>query len=171
MSAMEDAMSPHLARPLLHTAHLVTFAVLLATGLLLFVPSLRAAVTGGYSLLIRETHRWGGVAFVALPAAIIVRAGARSVFVPPAERTLRTAWQGLHLGVTVLLGVVLTLTGFVLWGKRLAPEPILELSRTLHDWLTYGAVVLLAVHLGEVGVAAVVARVSAGAAAARQPRM
>ena len=165
-------MSRNLARVLLHTTHLVIFGMLLATGVLLFVPSLRAAVTGGYSLLIREVHRWAGVAFVAMPAVILAGARARNVFAPPAERTLRTAWQGLHLAVTVVMGGVLTLTGFVLWSKRLAPEPLAELSRTLHAWLTYGAVALLAVHLGEVGVAAVVACTGAGAAsAAGQPRV
>jgi len=159
-------MAPHLARLLLHTAHLVTFVVLVATGLLLLVPTLRAAVTGGYSLLIRETHRWGGVAFLVLPAVIVARAGARSVFVSPADRTLRAVWQGLHLGITIAIGGVLTLTGFALWSKRLVPEPITELSRTLHDWLTYGAIVLLAAHLGEVAVAAVVARIAAGTTSA-----
>jgi hypothetical protein len=165
MSESPDTIAPHVARVLLHTAHLATFVVLVATGLLLLVPTLRAAVTGGYSLIIREVHSWGGVAFLVLPAVIVACAGARSVFGPPADRTLRGLWQGLHLGVTVAMGGALTLTGFALWSKRLVPEPITEVSRTLHDWLTYGAIVLLAAHLGEVGVAAVVARIAAGTTA------
>jgi len=35
----------------------------------------------------------------------------------------------------------------------------------MHDWFTYAAVVLVAAHLLEVGVAAVVARITAGVTA------
>ena len=94
-------MSTALARPLLHTAHLLTFALLFATGLLLFLPGLRGAVTGGHSLLIRNAHRWGGVAFVVLPLLIMLRFGVRSLAAAPAARTLRTLWQGGHVGLTV----------------------------------------------------------------------
>lgn len=161
-------MSSALARPLLHTAHLLTFTVLLVTGLLLYVPGLRAAVTGGYSLLIRDTHRWGGVAFAALPVMIVLRFGVRNVFVPPAQRTLRTFWQGLHVAITVLMAAVFTVSGFVLWGKRLVTESLLEASRSAHDGLTYVAAILVAAHLLEVGLAAVVARIRAASAASAQ---
>jgi cytochrome b subunit of formate dehydrogenase len=154
-------MSPALARPLLHTVHLATFLALLVTGLLLLVPGLRAAVTGGYSLLIRETHRWGGVAFTVLPVAIVAGAGARTVFVAHSQRTARTLWQGTHVALTVAMGVVFTVTGFVLWGKQLAPDAIVDVSRLAHDWLTYAAAVLVVAHLLEVGLAAVVGRITA----------
>jgi cytochrome b subunit of formate dehydrogenase len=160
-------MLPTIARPLLHTVHLVTFALLFVTGLLLLVPALRGLITGGYSQLIRETHRWGGVAFVALPVAVIVGFGARQVFVAPAARTLRTLWQGAHVAVTVVMTTVLTATGFVLWGRRSVPESIVDLSRSTHDWLTYVAAVLVAAHLCEVGVATLVARFKAAAVPAQ----
>jgi cytochrome b subunit of formate dehydrogenase len=161
-------MSPALARPLLHTAHLVTFLALLATGLLLFVPSLRAAVTGGYSQVIRDTHRWGGVAFAALPLLLLARFGIRASLAPTGERGVRTLWQGLHIALTVLLGTLFTVTGMVIWWQRHMPESITDPARSLHDWLTYAAVVLVGLHLLEVGAAAIGARlVAAGQAAER----
>ncbi len=151
-------MSSQVARPLVHTVHLLTFAVLFVSGLLLFIPDLRAAVTGGYSQIVRESHRWGGVAFFVLPVAIIIRFGVHSVFVAPQERTLRSLWQGLHVALTLIIGVVFIVTGVVLWAQRSVPESLLEPSRDIHDWLTYVVAVLVLLHLVEVAVAALVAR-------------
>jgi len=158
-------MSAALARPLVHTVHVLTFAVLLTTALLLLLPTLRATLTGGYSLMIRDTHRWGGVAFAVLPVAMVLYFGGRAVFDTPARRTWRTVWHGAHVGVTLLLGVVFTLTGFVIWWKRWLPDGLVDTSRSVHDGLTYVAVALLGAHLVEVAAAALVARVRAITAA------
>lgn len=152
------------ARPLLHALHVVTFGILLLTGLLLLVPGLRAAVTGGYSQLIRSAHRWGGVAFIAFPVVLLVVCGPRSVFVAPAQRSLRTLWQGLHMGITVIVGITFTLTGFAIWDKQWLSESVAAGSRSVHDWLTYAAIVLLAAHLAEIGLAGLLARIRAVAA-------
>ena len=157
-------MAPALARPLLHTAHLLTFALLFVTGLLLLLPGLRAAVTGGHSLLLGNAHRWGGVAFVVLPLLIMLRAGARSLAAAPAARTLRTLWQSGHVALTVVMSGVFVLTGVAIWAHRLLPEGFDELCRSTHDWLTYAAGFVVAAHLLEVGTAAVVARVRAAVA-------
>ncbi len=151
-------MSSKIARPLVHTVHLLTFTVLFLSGLLLFVPDLRAAVTGGYSLVARESHRWGGVAFFVLPVVITLRFGVRSVFVRPAERTLRSLWQGLHVALTLTIGGLFSVTGLVLWGKRFVSESLLERSRDLHDWLTYVVAILVLLHLVEIGIASLVNR-------------
>jgi cytochrome b subunit of formate dehydrogenase len=156
-------MSPALARPLLHTIHLLTFVLLFVSGLLLLLPNLRAAITGGYSLVIRNTHRWGGIAFTALPILIIARFGPRAIFSAPPQRTLRTAWQGAHVMVTLVMGGIFALTGFVIWAKRLAPESLVDASQLTHDWLTYAAGLLVAAHLVEIGMAALIARVRAAA--------
>lgn len=153
-------MSPAVARLALHSVHLVLFAMLFATGLLLFVPELRAVITGGYSAHIRAIHRWGGVAFAVLPVLVIWPAGVRAVFAPPARRTVRTAWQGLHTGIAVVMGVVFTLTGVVIWGQESFPDGWVDASFLAHDWLTYAAGVLVGVHVIELGVAAVGARVA-----------
>lgn len=151
-------MSPAVVRPLLHTIHLLTFVLLFVTGLLLLVPGLRAAVTGGYSLIIRDTHRWGGVAFAVLPAAVGLRFGVRHILAVPDAWTARALWQGSHVAITVLMSVVFTATGFVLWGKRSVPPSMVDASHSVHDWLTYAAGVLVTAHLLEVGIAALVGR-------------
>ena len=157
-------MSPALARPLLHTAHLLTFALLFATGLLLLLPGLRAAVTGGHSLLIGNVHRWGGVAFVVLPLLIMARCGARSLTAAPAAPTLRTLGQRGHVALTVLMSGVFTLTGAAIWAQRLLPEAFVEVCRAAHDWLTYAAGLVVAAHLLDVGAVALMTRVRAAAA-------
>ncbi|MFQ5667363.1 MAG: cytochrome b/b6 domain-containing protein [Candidatus Binatia bacterium] len=161
-------MSPALARPLLHTLHLITFLLLLGTGLLLLLPDLRAAVTGGYSLIIRATHLWGGVAFVTLPMLIVFPCGARRVFAPARQRTARAVWQGCHVALTIVISVVLALTGFALWGRRALSEPVVDGSLLAHDWLTYAAAAVVAIHLIEVGVATLVARLKSATAAAQE---
>ncbi len=148
-----------LARPLLHTVHLLTFVVLLATGLLLLVPDLRALATGGYSLLIKEVHRWGGIAFLALPVVVVLRNGLGSIVVRPARHTVRTVWQAMHVGITVIMSALLIGSGFLIWGKAALPETILDASIWVHDTFTYVALVLLGMHLVEVAVAALLARV------------
>ncbi|HVN84698.1 MAG TPA: cytochrome b/b6 domain-containing protein [Candidatus Binatia bacterium] len=154
-------MNPGIARPLLHTVHLLTFIAVFVSGVLLFVPGLRVAVTGGYSLVIRQTHRWGGVAFAALPVAVIAMFGARNVLLAPAARTRRSWWQGGHVALTILMTVLFTATGLVLWKHRAVPESLVDASRSIHDWLTYAAAVLVTAHLTEVGVAALIARFKA----------
>jgi hypothetical protein len=151
-------MPSALARPVLHTLHLLTFAILLGTGVLLLSPELRAAFTGGYSLLIRRIHLWGGVAFAVLPAMVIFPLGMRNVFVAPAERTARTLWQGSHLVITILVGALFTGTGFAIWEEGLVSESLADLSRSTHNWLTYVAAGLVGLHLVEVGLTALVTR-------------
>lgn len=162
-------MTPALARLLLHTTHLVFAALLFGTGLLLWVPALRAQVTGGHSLLIRDAHRWGGVAFAALPALIVMPVGVRAVFGAPAARTVRTLWQGVHLGITVAMGACFTLTGLAIWNARRLPEALGDASRAAHDWLTWVLAILVAAHLAEVGVGALRARLQSVAGGTALP--
>jgi cytochrome b subunit of formate dehydrogenase len=159
-------VSPAFARPLLHTVHLLTFALLLATGLLLFLPGLRAALVGGYSLLLRQAHRWGGVAFVLLPAAIFAQCSPRRIFAAPPPRTARSTWQAAHVAITICFSSVFVASGFVLWEKRLFPDPLVDGSEIAHVWLTYVAMAAVALHLLELGFNALIARFQAAAAAA-----
>jgi hypothetical protein len=161
---MTSGVTPALARSLLHTVHLLTAAVLFGTGLLLLLPALRAQVTGGHSLLIRDAHRWGGVAFAALPLLIVAAVGVRTVFGAPAVRTLRSLWQGVHLGITVAMGAIFTLTGVAIWEARRLPEALADTARVAHDWLTWALALLVAAHLLEVGIAVLWARLRSAAA-------
>jgi len=152
-------MSPTLARPVLHAIHVVTFAVLLATGLLLLLPSLRAAVTGGYSLVIRQAHWWTGVAFAVLPICVLRLAGVGRVLVPTRKWSPRTVAQAVHTGVTVAMAVLFTVTGVVIWGKRALPDWVVDPARAVHDGLTYAVAALVLLHLAEVGLTALMSRV------------
>lgn len=153
-------MSPHVARPLLHTVHVLTFAALLATGLLLFVPALRETLTGGYSLWISAIHRWGGIAYVLLPAIVVLRGGVRATLVGDRPATIRGRWQGVHVAITAAMTLLFTVTGFVLWARRSVPDGLLDASQALHDWLTWAALILLAAHFLELGAAALRERLS-----------
>jgi hypothetical protein len=139
-------MSPAVARPLLHAVHLAAALVLLATGMLLLIPGLRAHVTGGHSLVIRDTHRWGGVAFAVLPALIAAGAGTRAVLAVPG-RGARALWRRLHLATTVATGAAFTVTGAALWGARHVPDGLADGARALHTWLTWALLALVAAHL------------------------
>lgn len=155
-------MSTTVARPLLHALHTLTFAVLLGTGLLIYLPELRAAVTGGYSQWIRSGHRWAGVAFGALPLLVVAIFGPRAVFAPPARHTARTRWQGLHTVATVAIGVAFAASGFILWNPDSVSIRLLDASQTVHEWLAYTVTVLLGLHLVDVAAATVTARLHRG---------
>src|SRR5215469_3789190 len=70
---IESSVHGQKARPsaanllaLIHAAQAAIFAAALATGILLFSPTLRAIVTSGYSALIGDAHRYCGRAQVLL---------------------------------------------------------------------------------------------------------
>lgn len=147
-------------RPLLHTVHLVTFVVLFATGLLLFVPELRAWTTGGYSLFIRRLHFWTGAASIVLPLAVLLRFGAASLRQATHGKSLRSMLKGAHFAITVAITVLFAVTGLVIWPADFPYESLVDASRTAHGWLTYVAAALLTLHLGQVAVAATIARMT-----------
>jgi len=152
-------MSLPLARVVLHTVHLLAFLVLVATGVLLMTPSLRAAITGGYAVTLALAHKWASVGFVVLPAALLAWVGPHRLFAPPPVRTLRSYLQALHIGITVLLTLAFTGTGLVLWARRAMPLEILDPAQALHDSLTYIAIALFGTHLADVAVSALTARI------------
>jgi Ni,Fe-hydrogenase I cytochrome b subunit len=145
-------------RPLLHMIHLVTAVILFATGLLLLLPALRAQVTGGHSLEIRDAHRWAGVAFGALPAAIVGAVGARTAFAASRASAARRSWKRANVALTIATTVLFTLTGVGMWQGRRLPFAIADAARSAHRWLTWTFALLVAAHVAEVGFAAVRAR-------------
>jgi hypothetical protein len=151
-------VNPEPARVLTHGVHLVTFLVLLASGVLLLDPGLRAAVTGGYALTLSAVHRWGGIVFAAVPAAVAAAAGVRRVLAPAEWGRARGYLQGLHTVVTVALVAGFTITGALIWRRDLVSMAASDRAQELHDALTYAAAALLGFHLLDVAVAALVAR-------------
>jgi cytochrome b subunit of formate dehydrogenase len=55
-------------RRILHIAHVILSLVLIATGLVIEFPELRARLVGGYGMQILQVHLWLGWAFMAAPA-------------------------------------------------------------------------------------------------------
>lgn len=66
----EPSLGPGLLA-ILHGAQIPIFAAALATGFLLFYPTLRIALTSGYSGTIREVHRWSGRGQVLLTILLV----------------------------------------------------------------------------------------------------
>lgn len=148
------------ARHLLHGVHTVAFVLLLASGLLLFVPELRSLATGGYSQHLRQLHRWSGVAFAALPAAILVGYGAGAVAIRTEPRTVRGRWKRFHLAAIAIMTAVFTITGVMLWSPAAFSDATLDVTRALHERLMFVAAAFLGAHVIEVGSGAVAQRLS-----------
>ena len=133
-----------------HVTHAGSFLVLLATGVLLFAPTFRAHLIGGYSLHVRLVHCWAGVVFVlatlpfvraVLPA---MRTAARA---SDAARDALRSWHRAHLLFTVGSGAAFTVTGLLLWQQQWFGLAVADSSATIHRWLTYLAAAVLTAHL------------------------
>jgi hypothetical protein len=132
-----------------HLAHAVTFLALLGTGMLLFSPTMRSRLVGGYSLHLRSIHCWTGLAF----------ALATLPFVPHALRLARRARPGgsgatrgavlrlVHALFALAAAAALTASGFVLWQRRGFSLALMDASGAVHLWLTYGAAAVFMLHL------------------------
>ena len=155
-----------IARPLLHAIHTATFLALFVTGLLLFVPELRSLATGGYSLAIVRVHRWAGVASIALPFALLLYLGGPVALAPPRTHTIRGLMKGAHQAVIVAMTLLFAGTGLVIWLQQPLYESIQDSARSLHDWMTYAAAALLAIHVFDVAVIGTLVRFAAGGASA-----
>jgi hypothetical protein len=128
-------------------------------------PELRAAVTGGYSLIIYSAHCWGGVAFLVLPVVVLVAAGGPAVLAAEQRGGLRGFWQSGHMFVTLAVGAALVVTGFALWAKDSVSMATMDASLAVHDWLTYAAATLVALHLLEIAGSGAAARIQEARAA------
>jgi cytochrome b subunit of formate dehydrogenase len=133
-----------------HVAHAGSFLVLLATGALLFAPTFRAHLIGGYSLHVRLVHCWAGVVFVVatLPFVRAVLSTTRAA--APASDAARHAlrpWHRAHLLFTVGSAAAFTVTGFLLWQQQWFGLAVADSSASIHRWLTYLAAAVLAAHL------------------------
>lgn len=83
----------------------------------------------------------------------------RQALTPIARPLLHT----VHTGTVVILWVTFMVTGIAIWDKELLAEPVMEGFRLVRDWLTYTALVLLAVHSADVSLAGLLARFRAAA--------
>jgi len=148
----------------LHWANAIGFFVLLATGLILYLPSL--AVLVGRRPLIQDVHFWSGVGWVSMLLLIAVGGDRRGLVRlarevdrfdaddvrwlrgrRPAPQGRLNAGQKLNVALTAAFTSLFFLSGLLLWlGER---DTRLRFASTvlLHDGLMYVALVLLVGHL------------------------
>jgi formate dehydrogenase subunit gamma len=148
----------------LHWANAGFFFLLLATGLVLYLPSL--AVEVGRRPLVKDIHFWSGVAWLCVLAAIVVAGDRRGIVRAareidgfdrddlrwlahrkPAPQGRFNAGQKLNTALTAAFTLLFLVSGLLLWlGER---DTSFRFASTviLHDGLMYVSLVLLVGHL------------------------
>jgi formate dehydrogenase subunit gamma len=148
----------------LHWANAMFFSVLLGTGLILYLPSLAAAV--GRRPLIKDIHFWTGVSWLPALAVIVAlgdTAGVRRTTREldgfdgddlrwltrrsPAPQGRFNAGQKLNAALTAAFTLLLLVSGLLLWlGER---DTRFRFASTviLHDGLMYVVLLLFVGHL------------------------
>jgi formate dehydrogenase subunit gamma len=148
----------------LHWANALGFFFLLATGLILYLPSL--AVLVGRRPLLQELHFWSGVGWVSVLVAIAVLGDRRGVMRlarevdrfdrddfrwllgrRPAPQGRFNAGQKLNTALTAAFTLLFLLSGLLLWFGERDTRFRFASTVVLHDGLMYVALVLLAGHL------------------------
>jgi formate dehydrogenase subunit gamma len=148
----------------LHWANALFFFFLLATGLILYLPSLAIAV--GRRPLVQSVHFWSGVAWVGVLLAIVLAGDRRGVLRTareidgfdrddfrwlsgrkPAPQGRFNAGQKLNTVLTAAFTVLFLVSGLLLWFGEHDTTYRFASTVVLHDGLTYAALVLLVGHL------------------------
>ena len=148
----------------LHWVNATGFLLLLATGLILYLPDLSADV--GRRPLVKDVHFWGGIGWVsslALVALLGDRGGllrtARELdlFAPedvnwlrrrrPNEQARFNAAQKLNAALTAAFLVLFLASGLLLWFGERDTRFRFASTVVLHDGLLYASLVLLLGHL------------------------
>lgn len=151
------------AERLLHWANAVCFLWLLATGLLLYLPSLAPLV--GRRPLVQSVHFWSGVAWLSVLAAICLL-GARHGLLATARELDRfdrddlrfllgrkapqgrlNGGQKLNAIVTAAFTLLFSVSGLLLWIGEHDTRRRFAGTVLLHDGLMYVSLVLLCGHL------------------------
>ena len=147
---------------LLHWVNALGFFALLATGLILYLPSLSMLVARRQ--LIQSLHFWLGVGWLAALAAVVVVGGRRllatarelEAFDRDDLRWLRgrkapqgrfNAGQKVNAALTAAFTVLFGISGLLLWFGERDTRFRFASTVVLHDGLMYVSLVLLAGHL------------------------
>jgi formate dehydrogenase subunit gamma len=167
-SVSEDAAPLRIARfnrteRLLHWIHATSFFVLLATGLILYLPSLATLIA--QRQLVKNVHIWVALAWAVAIAAVLVlgdrrrladdwreietidRDDRRWLRRRPAPQGRFNAGQKLNALLTAAFALLFALSGFFLWLGERDHRFIFAGTGAVHDLLTLVSVLLLVGHL------------------------
>jgi len=148
----------------LHWANATVFFVLLASGLVLYLPSLSVLV--GRRPLVKDVHFWSGIAWIPL-LVLVVLAGDRRGIVRtareldrfdrddgrwlagrrPAPQGRFNAGQKVNATLTAAFTVLFLVSGLLLWLGEGDTRFRFASTVVLHDGLMYAALALLVGHL------------------------
>jgi len=145
-----DALvEPWASYPWVHFFYGAVVLGLVATGVLIQFPDLRAKLIGGYGQLLAAWHEWLGVAMVAIPVAAFALGPSAAIETVQLRswRRDKLGFHALNLWFTIVSGVVFIVTGFVLWFAGSFPDAAVDWSYDLHDWFSYALYVLLPLHV------------------------
>jgi formate dehydrogenase subunit gamma len=148
----------------LHWANAVFFFLLLATGLILYLPSLSVAF--GQRTLWQDVHFWSGIAWVCVLVAIVLFGDRRGILrtareidsfdrddlrwlagKKPAPQGRFNAGQKINTALTAAFTVLFLVTGLLLWFGERNTSWRFASTVVVHDGLMYVALVLLIGHL------------------------
>jgi len=148
----------------LHWANAVFFFFLLATGLVLYLPSLSVAV--GRRTLVQDVHFWSGIAWVCVLVAIVLGGDRRGILRTareidgfdrddlrwlagrkPAPQGRLNAGQKLNAALTAAFTVLFFVSGLLLWVGERDTSWRFASTVILHDGLMYVSLALLLGHL------------------------
>lgn len=147
----------------LHWVNAICFLYLLATGLILYLPSLSVLVSRRQ--LIQVMHFWGGVAWVSLLAIVVVLGDRRGIlrlareldaFDRDDRNWLRGHWapqgrfnagQKLNATLTAAFTILFLVSGLLLWFGEQDTRYRFASTVVLHDGLMFVALALLVGHL------------------------
>jgi formate dehydrogenase subunit gamma len=148
----------------LHWANAVFFFLLLATGLILYLPSLSIAF--GQRMLWQDVHFWSGIAWVSVLAAIVVLGDRKGIVETarevdrfdrddlrwlagkaPAPQGRLNAGQKVNAALTAAFTLLFLVSGLLLWFGERNTSWRFASTVVLHDGLMYVSLALLLGHL------------------------
>lgn len=148
----------------LHWVNAVGFFLLLATGLILFVPSLSIDV--GRRPLIKDLHFWGGIGWVGALIVVALLGDRRGILRTareldvfaredvnwlrrrrPSEQARFNAGQKLNAALNAAFVVLFLVSGLLLWAGEQDTRFRFASTVLLHDGLLYASGALLIGHL------------------------
>jgi formate dehydrogenase subunit gamma len=134
----------------LHWVNAAGFLLLLATGLILYLPRLSTVV--GRRPLIKDIHLWGGIGWISALAIVIVLGDRKGLLRTARDLEVLTpsrlnVGQKINALLNAAFAVLFLVSGLLLWfGER---DTRFRFTSTvlLHDILMYTALTLLVGHL------------------------